>query len=109
MKSRCARRGSRFATMGVLAMDLGFACRGFAAMGLGFARCGSFFYGGLCSQSCSSVVVVAVMGCGQGLCSRWVLGMWYGLVSSSMVHGVGHDGSRCGCGMGWFQVRWFMV
>ena len=43
MKSRCARHGSRFATVGVLAMDLGFARRGFAAMGLGFARCGSFF------------------------------------------------------------------
>ena len=84
MKSGCAQRGSGFVVVG-----LGFTPRGFAAMGLGFARCGSvfffFFGGGFCSWSCSLVVVVSAMSCGRGLCSHWLLGMWCGLVSSSMV------------------------
>ena len=76
-------------------------------MGFGFARCGCIFFfffgGGFCSQSCSSVVVVSAMGCDRGLCSQWLLGMSYGLVSSSMVMvwvtnvvlvlGVGFDGA----------------
>ena len=44
-----------------------------------------FFGGGFCSWSCSLVVVVSAMSCGRGLCSHWLLGMWCGLVSSSMV------------------------
>ena len=53
-------------------MGLGFARHGFATMGLGFARCGCFFFfgGGFCSQSCSSMVVVLAIGCGQGLWSQ---------------------------------------
>ena len=96
MKSRCAHHGSRFATVGVLAMDLGFARRGFAAMGLGFARCGSFFLW----WALLTVTLFSGGGGGNGLWSGFMftVGVGYvvGLVSSSMVHGVGHDGSRCG-------------